>query len=146
MNIQQRQATMEEIDRVLELPRPKIVCLCGSTRFFREFTEANCRETLGGKIVLSVGCFIHAVSEAYGFELALTAEQKLALDELHLCKIEIADEVLVLNVRGYVGESTRQEVRHAYAVGKPVRWLEPDKVPDDLREATQDSARNTAKG
>ena len=105
--------------------KPKIVCLCGSTRFFRQFVEANSRETLKGNIVLSVGCFIHAISEAYGAELALTAEQKITLDELHLRKIDMADEVLVLNVGGYIGSSTRDEIAYAKDHGKPLRYLEP---------------------
>ena len=43
---------------------------------------------------------------------------------LHKQKIDMADEILVLNVGGYVGDSTRSEIEHAIARGKPVRWLE----------------------
>lgn len=109
------------------MSRPKIVCLCGSTRFRREFMLANHTETLAGRIVLSVGCFVHA-SEAEqppGLDLPpLTEDDKVRLDELHLRKIDLADEVLVLNVGGYVGTSTRREVNYAHATGKPIRWLE----------------------
>lgn len=107
---------------------PRIVCLCGSTRFYPAFQEANFRETMAGRIVLSVGFYPHAQHEAHGEDVGVTPEQKAALDELHLRKIDLADEVLVLNVGGYVGDSTRSEIEHARATGKAIRWLEPDKA------------------
>lgn len=99
---------------------PVIVCLCGSTRFKQQFIEANFRETTAGKIVLSVGWFSHADGEIY----TPTEEEKARLDELHLRKIDLADEVLILNVSGYVGESTRRELNYATAKGKTIRFLE----------------------
>ena len=100
--------------------RPKIVCLCGSTRFKQEFIDANFEETMNGKIVLSVGWFSHADGKIY----TPTPEEKAALDELHLRKIDLADEVLILNVGGYIGESTQRELNYAIANGKSVRYLE----------------------
>lgn len=104
--------------------RPTIVCLCGSTRFYTAFQEANYRETMAGKIVLSVGFYPHAQDEAHGEEKGCTPEQKVALDELHFRKIDLADEVLVLNVGGYTGYSTNREIAYAVKIGKPVRFLE----------------------
>jgi hypothetical protein len=115
--------------------RPKIVCLCGSTRFYQAFQQANYEETMAGRIVLSVGFYPHAAKEVHGEGVGATSEQKEALDALHFRKIELADEVLVLNVGGYVGDSTRREVRHAYTLDKPVRWLESEMIPEDLRPA-----------
>jgi hypothetical protein len=108
--------------------RPKIVCLCGSTRFKDAFDEANYTETMAGNIVLSVGFFMHASGNKHGESIGATPEQKTALDELHKRKIDLADEVLVLNVGGYIGDSTRSEITHAFNHNKPVRWLEPDKA------------------
>ena len=99
---------------------PLVVCLCGSTRFHEAFQQANYDLTLAGKIVLSIGC--NTKSDA---GLGITDEQKIALDELHKRKIDLADEVLVLNVGGYIGESTRSEIEYATNCGKPVRYLEP---------------------
>ena len=99
--------------------RPTIVCLCGSTRFGEAFREANLRETLAGRIVLSIGCEWHS-DQALG----LTEEDKKRLDELHLKKIDLADEVYILNVGYYVGESTMKEIQHARKQGKIIRWLE----------------------
>ena len=101
------------------MTKPTIVCLCGSTRFGEAFRKANFDETLAGKIVLSVGCDFKS-DEALG----LTPEDKLRLDALHLCKIDLADEVLVLNVGGYIGASTAREI--AYTFASPV-WG-PSKV------------------
>lgn len=109
----------------LDVERPRIVCLCGSTRFYSAFQRANYEETMAGRIVLSVGFYPHSSPEAHGEAIGVTPEQKAALDELHLRKINLADEVLVLNQGGYIGESTRREIAHAEATGKLVRYLEP---------------------
>jgi hypothetical protein len=106
--------------------RPTIVCLCGSTRFSAAFHEANLRETLGGKIVLTIGCDFKG-DDALG----LGSDDKARLDELHLRKIDLADEVLILNCGGYIGESTRRELDYAIAQGKRVRFLEPEFTPGE---------------
>jgi hypothetical protein len=105
--------------------KPKIVCLCGSTRFWREFQKASLRETLDGKIVLSIGAASGTDDDHFG---NLSREEydrvKAMLDELHMRKIDLADEVLILNVGGYIGQSTRNELDYALVHGKPVRFLE----------------------
>ena len=108
--------------------RPIIVCLCGSTRFMDAFFDAGWAETLAGKIVLSVGVCKHA--ENHGGE-ALGPEIVHLLDELHLRKIDVADEVLILNVSGYIGESTRNELEYAKKKGKRIRFLEQIKESRD---------------
>jgi hypothetical protein len=100
------------------------VCLCGSTRFYEDFQRANYEETMAGNIVLSVGFYPHAQREMHGEQAGCTPEQKIALDELHKRKIDLADEVLVLNVGGYIGESTRSEIEYARKYGKQIRYLE----------------------
>ncbi len=101
---------------------PEIVCLCGSTRFMEAFFEAGWKLTLDGCIVLSVGVCKHA--EHHGAE-ALGQDVVDRLDELHLRKIDLADSVMILNVGGYIGESTRRELEYAEKLGKPIRYLEP---------------------
>jgi len=100
--------------------KPPIVCLCGSTRFWQTFQEAALRETLADRIVLTVGCMT-ASDKDHG----ITPDQKARLDNLHLRKIDLADEVFILNVGGYIGESTGNELAYALALKKPVRTLEP---------------------
>lgn len=106
--------------------RPTIVCLCGSTRFWRTFQEASLRETLAGKIVLSIGAATGTDDDPFAGYVPRDEYDavKRRLDALHFRKIELADEVLILNVDGYIGESTRNELAHARALGKPVRWWE----------------------
>jgi hypothetical protein len=110
---------------IREVSRPKIVCLCGSTRFKDAFDEAAYQEAMAGRIVLSVGFFMHATGNRHGDHVGCTPDQKIQLDELHKRKIDLADEILVLNVGGYIGESTRSEINYAVAHGKPARYLEP---------------------
>lgn len=105
--------------------RPTIVCLCGSTRFGEEFREANLRETLSGRIVLTIGCDMRSDADLFATMTDVErAAIKRDLDELHKRKIDLADEVLILNVGGYIGESTRNELEYAQARGKRIRFLE----------------------
>ena len=124
-------AKLPRIQEILgdKSPRPVIVCLCGSIRFSDTFREANLRETMAGKMVLTVGCDFKSDNS-----LNLPPEDKERLDALHLKKIALADEVLILNVNGYIGESTARELRHAVELGKRVRFLEPDKAPQKAKE------------
>lgn len=106
--------------------RPQIVVLCGSTRFYHEFQKANYELTMQGKIVLSVGFYPHAKAESrHGEGIGHDSVEKVALDELHKRKIDLADRVLVLNIDGYIGKSTRSEIQYAAACNKPIDYLEP---------------------
>ena len=109
---------------------PGIVCLCGSTRFWEAFHAAGWQFTLDGYIVLSIGVCKHA--QDHGGE-ALGQDVADRLDELHLRKIDLADRVFVLNVDGYIGDSTRREIEYAHATGKPVSYLEGKEVATDER-------------
>jgi hypothetical protein len=103
---------------------PKIVCLCGSSRFYKQYQIAEYEETMKGNIYLSIGFYPNAVDEMHGEGVGHNSQEKLFLDELHKRKIDLSDEVYVLNVGGYIGDSTRSEVEYAKTTGKPVRWLE----------------------
>lgn len=125
--------------------RPTIVCLCGSTRFWRTFQQASLSETMAGKIVLSIGAASGTDDEHFG---NLPCDEydrvKAMLDELHLRKIDLADEVLVLNVGGYIGESTSRELRYALDHGKLVRFLEEPMgtAPEHLEDTIDYAERN----
>ena len=105
--------------------KPTIVTLCGSTKFKDAFTEWQLRETLNGKIVLTIGCNMKSDTEIFGDlgEKELRGI-KARLDILHLHKIAMSDEIFVLNVGGYIGESTEREIEYAKSIGIPVRYLE----------------------
>ena len=106
--------------------KPTIVCLCGSTKFGKAFADANLKETLAGKIVLSIGCNMKSDTEIFGhLSESELAKIKTNLDELHKRKIDISDEVFVLNVDGYIGESTRSEIEYANKLELPIRYLVP---------------------
>ena len=106
-------------------PRPPVVCLCGSTRFRREFQKAGLRETIAGRIALSIGSAPGTDGEHFGkLPRAEYDRVKAVLNEPHPRKIDLADEVLILNVGGYIGESTAREPAYARANGKAIRFLE----------------------
>lgn len=105
----------------------KVITLCGSTRFKDAFVETQKKLTLEGNIVISVGLFGHAGDlEVWEnmTEDTLTRTKEM-LDDMHKRKIDMADEICVINVGGYIGESTNSEIDYAIATGKVVRYLEP---------------------
>ena len=97
----------------------KVITLCGSTRFKDEYLAAQKRLTLEGNIVISVGLFGHS-----GDDEVWTEGTKAMLDDMHLRKIDMADEIFVINVGGYIGKSTQREIAYATESGKIVRYLE----------------------
>ena len=103
-----------------------VITLCGSTRFKDEFYEAQKRLTLEGNIVISVGLFGHSGdSEVWdGMDEGTISKTKEMLDDMHKRKIDMADGIYVINVGGYIGDSTRSEIEYAKALGKSVDYLE----------------------
>jgi hypothetical protein len=98
---------------------PQVVAICGSTRFRSEMAAANRELTLAGYIVVAPGVFTHDGDQ-------MTDRQKLALADLDLRKIDLADLVYVVNPGGYIGDSTRREIAYARSAGKRVRFLVED--------------------
>jgi hypothetical protein len=105
----------------------RVITLCGSTRFKDEFMEAQKRLTLEGNIVISVGLFGHSGDHEVWENMdegTMTATKEM-LDDMHKRKIDMADEIFVINVGGYIGESTRSEIEYAKKTGKAIRYLHP---------------------
>jgi len=109
----------------MAFPFPKIICLCGSTRFTDQMLIKEWELSKQGFIILS-WC---ALPDSYFGQndkthVADREGVKEMMDELHKRKIDLCDEVLVLNIGGYIGESTRSEIEYAQRKGKPIRYLE----------------------
>ena len=106
----------------------KVITLCGSTRFKDEFMEAQKRLTLEGNIVISVGLFGHSGDNEVweNMDEGTLTRTKVMLDDMHKRKIDMADEIYVINVGGYIGDSTRSEIEYAKANGKGIRYLEEE--------------------
>lgn len=104
----------------------KVITLCGSTWFKDAFLEAQKRLTLEGNIVISVGLFGHSGdSEVWeNMDEDTLTKTKEMLDDMHKRKIDMADEIFVINVGGYIGSSTKSEIEYAIATGKKAKWLE----------------------
>jgi hypothetical protein len=110
-----------------------VITLCGSTRFPDAFALANMHLSLQGHIVIGLGMLGHA-DEPRGARF-LTSDgdestpEKQGLDELHFRKIDLSDEIYVVNVGGYIGSSTRREIAYAITHGKEIRWMFPEAIP-----------------
>lgn len=95
--------------------RPTVVCLCGSLRFQRLFQSERRRLTSLGVIVLGP----EEINEE------LTPSRREALGELHLRRIDLADEVRVVSEGGYIGSATRREIEYAREKRKVISSVEP---------------------
>ena len=98
----------------------KVITLCGSTRFKEDYIRIQKELTLAGNIVISVGLFGHQ-----GDDEVWEEGVKEMLDEMHLAKIDMADEIFVINPGGYIGASTKREIAYASTKGKKINSLEP---------------------
>ena len=96
----------------------KVITLCGSTKFKEQFMEVQKKLTLDGYIVISVGLFGHS-----GDDEVWSEGTKEMLDDMHKRKIDMADEIFVINVNGYIGSSTKSEIEYAHKTGKRVHYL-----------------------
>ncbi|MDQ1147691.1 nucleoside 2-deoxyribosyltransferase [Bacillus sp. SORGH_AS 510] len=94
----------------------KVITLCGSTKFKEQFEKANAYLTLQGNAVISLGFF----EQSEGIEI--TKEQEELFAKIHLKKIDLADEIFIIDVGGYIGSSTRSEIEYAIKAGKPVHY------------------------
>lgn len=97
----------------------KVITLCGSTKFKDEFIREQKRLSLSGNIVISVGLFGHS-----GDNEVLDDGVKEMLDDMHKRKIDMADEIFVINKGGYIGKSTKSEIEYAINTGKKVVYME----------------------
>ena len=106
-----------------------IITLCGSSKFKDEILDSAKKLTLDGHIVLMPCIFEHADNEE------LTTEQKIRLDNLHKMKIDMSDAVIIVNVDGYIGESTYSEIDWASTHNKELYFLvNPTPAEDTNKE------------
>ena len=97
----------------------KVITLCGSTKFKDDFLKEQKRLTLEGNIVISVGLFGHS-----GDNEAMDIKTKEMLDDMHKRKIDMADEIFVINKNKYIGSSTKSEIEYALKNNKVVKYME----------------------
>ncbi len=98
----------------------KVITLCGSTKFKDDFIREQKRLSLEGNIVISVGLFGHS-----GDNEVWNENVKEMLDDMHKRKIDMADEIFVINKNGYIGQSTKSEIDYAKSHNKIVKYMEP---------------------
>jgi hypothetical protein len=109
--------------------KPKVITLCGSSRFPDAFHLVNAHLSMLGFVVISLGLYGHA-DEPQGAQFLTSdgneaTKEKQSLDQLHFRKIDVSDGIFVINVGGYVGSSTKREIAYAQSQGKTVDYLFP---------------------
>ena len=113
-----------------------VITLCGSTRFKDEFMQLQKELTLGKSIVISVGLFGHSGDDEVweNMDEGTLTKTKEMLDDMHKRKRDMADAIFVVNVDGYIGESTKSEIEYAKEHGKEVFYLVPLEEDDKQKE------------
>ena len=103
-----------------------VITLCGSTKFKDEYLKVQKDLTLKGNIVISVGLYGHSGDNEVweNMDEGTLTKTKEMLDDMHLRKIDMADEIFVVNVGGYIGSSTKKEIEYAKSKNKKVNYLE----------------------
>ena len=112
------------------MKKPKVICICGSTRFADLHAIIKWEfEKTGNYICLMINYlpewyakekFGEGIHDHFGEIIGLKKE----LDELHFRKIDLSDEVFIVNKDGYIGESTRNEINYANKHNKTITYLE----------------------
>lgn len=107
---------------------PKIVCLCGSSKHPDLHMRVMMEETLKGHIVIPMGLYGHADfppgAKAATADSDESSQVKQMLDKMHFHKIDLADEIVVVRVDGYIGSSTSREIAYATERGREVRFYD----------------------
>ena len=96
----------------------KVITLCGSIKFKEEFLKMQEKLTLDRNIVLTPNSFQSIKKEK------INEQTKKMLDEMHRQKIDMSDAIFVINVNGYIGESTKNEIEYAKSKNKEILYLE----------------------
>ena len=115
--------------------KSKVVCLCGSSKYPEHHMNVMMSETLAGRVVVPMGLYGHADFPAGAKAATNDGDEsttvKQMLDRLHKEKIDLADEIVVVTVDGYFGNSTKGEIEHALKTGKTVRFhnFQPPQQP-----------------
>lgn len=97
----------------------KVITLCGSVKFKDDFLREQARLTLEGNIVLSIVMF-----DLSRDKQILLEETREMIDDMHKRKIDMSDEIFVINKNGYIGKSTNSEIEYAIKTGKKVNYME----------------------
>jgi hypothetical protein len=110
---------------------PKVICICGSTRFWRQQQLVECVETARGNIVLGSGVNLRSDEHVEWLVdvgiMPSAGALKYKLDDFHKHKIWCSEEVFVVDYDGYIGESTRSEIEYAKNLNKPIRYWSQEK-------------------
>lgn len=123
---------MEDIIKRAAAMPTRIITLCGSSRFIETFAVMAWLFEKEGSITLGLHLLPpdymkekgHGDIDGHLAEAEGVAEH---MDALHFKKIEISDSIYVINIDGYIGESTAREITYAESLGKPISYLEERK-------------------
>ena len=93
----------------------KVITICGSMKFIQEMMEISEKIELQGNVVL-----LPIYNPSRPNKESFTIEEIAMLDKMHRERIKISDAILVVNVNGYIGDSTKSEIEFAKSLNKEI--------------------------
>lgn len=94
----------------------RIITVCGSYKFKKEMIEIAEKMTLKGNCIITPNDLTKTDKDSY------TEEEIIMIDKMHKEKIKISDAILVVNVNGYIGNSTKSEIEYAKSLNKEILY------------------------
>lgn len=88
----------------------KIITICGSMKFIENMLDAALKIELDGNCCL-LPIYTNSV---------LSEREIMRLNKMHQEKIRISDAIFVVNINGYIGNSTKKEIEFAKSLGKEI--------------------------
>lgn len=94
----------------------KVITVCGSYKFRKEMMEIT------EKMALKGNCMLTPIDLTKHDKNAYTEDEILILRKMHRAKIKMSDAILVVNVNGYIGDSTKSEIEYARLLDKEILY------------------------
>lgn len=119
------------------MSKPRVIVCCGSSKFVDIMAvtawliERDEQAIVMGLHLLPVW-YLSPSKELPADHIAEHEGVAEAMDELHKRKIDLADEIFVINHNDYIGESTASEIEYAQSKGIPTRWFTHDTIGDKV--------------
>lgn len=104
------------VNKAVKREGAKVITMCGSLKFIAEIQRLAEKLELEGNCVLSITYPTKAKDD-------YTEEELEILGKLHKQKIAMSDAIYVVNSKGYIGDSTKSEIKYARSIGKEVLSL-----------------------
>lgn len=94
----------------------KIITICGSLKFQNEMKQ------IAEEMELKGHCILPVIYPTKSDKNAYTEEELKMFDKMHKEKIKLSNAILVVDLNGYIGNSTQNEIEFAKSLDKEILY------------------------